>query len=320
MKILVVGGAGFIGHNVALKLEEQGHQVVILDNMSTYGLTNRTEHTELVEHRLSKFHGRIYTYNIAEFGDVRHVYKAFHPEVVIHLGSFPRAKIVNKDPVMARYTMIDGVENLLNCARDSVRRFIYISSSMIYGDFDGGIGEDAAPKPGSIYASYKLSGELLTKYFADKYGFEYTIVRPSAVYGPKDVEDRVVAKFFMNALRGNPLCVHGVEERLDFSYVDDVANGIVLAALHPNAADETFNMTYGEDETIHDAAVKIARLVLPVGKGIIKIEPPNPLMPSRGYLDISKAKRLLNYNPQYDIDRGFKEYYAWIRDWYEHRS
>jgi nucleoside-diphosphate-sugar epimerase len=313
MRIMVVGGAGFIGHNVVQQLEELGHHVVVVDNWTTYGILEPTAHMKLIDERMSLFNGAIMCpWDISNREKILASVDRHRPEVIIHLASFPRAKIVNSDPLSARSTMIDGLEHLLTGAKESkVKRFVYISSSMVYGDFEGGVTEDAPCKPGSIYAAYKHAGELLTKHFAEKYNMEYSIVRPSAVYGPRDVEDRVVSKFFMNALHDKPLNVNGVNEKLDFSYVDDVARGIVLAATHVLAADETFNITRGEEDTILRAAELVRTIV---GKGKINVRERDMSMPSRGYLSTEKAYRLLNYEPRTNIEQGFPLYYEWIQN------
>jgi len=188
-----------------------------------------------------------------------------------------------------------------------------ISSSMVYGDFEGGVIESAVCKPGNIYASFKLAGEQITKQYAKQHKFDYTIIRPSAVYGPRDVEDRVVSKFLLNAIADKELAVHGEQEKLDFSYVEDVANGIAAAGLHEHGANETFNITYGQDEFISDAAHIMTTIV---NKGRIRIYNRNLEMPSRGYLSISKAETMLDYWPAVSIDDGFKIYYDWAKKYY----
>jgi nucleoside-diphosphate-sugar epimerase len=311
MKILVVGGAGFIGHNVVSMLEDEGHSCAILDNCTDYGILDRKQHDLLIAERMERVNAELHRGSIEDKGDVLRVFAKFQPDVVMHLASFPRAKIVNTNPLWGREVMIDGTENLLEAAAlYDVKRFMYVSSSMVYGDFDGGIKETGDKKPGSLYATYKLAGEQLTQWFAEKAGFEWSVVRPSAVYGPRDVEDRVVSKFFANAMNNGTLNVNGIDERLDFSHVSDVARGMCLAATHPAAANEAFNITRGEDETILTAATIIQGMV---GKGEVLIRERDMSMPSRGFLSVNKASRLLGYKPMVNIQEGFQDYYDWIK-------
>ena len=311
MKILVVGGAGFIGHNVVSMLEDEGHSCAILDNCTDYGILDRAEHDKLIAERMERVSAELHRGSIEDKGDVLRVFAKFQPDVVMHLASFPRAKIVNTNPLWGREVMIDGTENLLEAATlYNVKRFMYVSSSMVYGDFDGGIKETGDKKPGSLYATYKLAGEQLTQWFAEKAGFEWSVVRPSAVYGPRDVEDRVVSKFFARAVRGEQLHVNGENERLDFSHVSDVARGMILAATHPEAANEAFNITRGEDELIRTAANIVVGMV---GQGTVNIRERDMSMPSRGFLSVTKASSRLGYRPMVNIQEGFQDYYDWIQ-------
>lgn len=313
MKILVTGGAGFIGHHVVRRLLSLGHEVIIMDNLTTYGIIEQELLDNLMEERLGGLDAKLIKTDITTHVTRTHI-DIHKPEMIIHLASFPRAKIVNSDPANGVPTMTTGLMNLLVAgARNDVKRFVYISSSMVYGDFEGGIREEAICKPGSIYASLKLAGEQITREFAKKHGFDYTIVRPSAVYGPRDVEDRVVSKFLMRARLAATLFVHGEQETLDFSYVSDVADGIVLAALKDNGANDTFNITCGQSETLAHAAHLMTAIA---NKGVVRICDRDPNMPSRGHLDIRKARCMLGYEPQILIEKGFKYYYDWAQQFY----
>jgi nucleoside-diphosphate-sugar epimerase len=309
MDILVVGGAGFIGHHVVKILKDTGHNVHVLDMLTSYDWDDTEKYNQLISARRAYADIDYICTDSIQTATLTQVY-----DVVIHLASFPRAKIVNNNPGAGADTMITGLINLLEQS-DRIGRFVYISSSMVYGDFTGGITEDADCKPGSIYASLKLAGEQITKQYAQNRGFDYTIVRPSGVYGARDVEDRVVSKFFMNAVLGHDIAVHGETEQMDFSYIDDTAQGIVLAALAPEACQQTFNISYGQAITIYSAAQYIRQIVN--NNTLIDIQERNPLMPSRGHLSIKKAKTMLGYNPVTPVHQGFKMYYQWIQDYYK---
>jgi nucleoside-diphosphate-sugar epimerase len=136
------------------------------------------------------------------------------------------------------------------------------------------------------------------------------IIRPSAVYGEWDVEDRVVSKFMTKAMRGETLKVNGPDEVLDFTYVEDTAMGIVLAATLDAANGNIYNITRSEQRqwTLKDAAelaVKIA------GQGNLEIAPRDLSFPKRGRLDITRAQRDLGYTPSVNVEEGFKRYHTW---------
>jgi nucleoside-diphosphate-sugar epimerase len=156
----------------------------------------------------------------------------------------------------------------------------------------------------------KLAGEWLVKDY-QKHGIDYTIFRPSAVYGPLDVEDRVISKFLLTAMRGGVLKVNGVNETLDFTYVDDAANGIVDAVQIASTQNKTYNITKSHSKTLLSAAELAVKLV---GKGSIEVRDKDADFPSRGALDITAARRDFDFNPKVDIEEGFEIYYNWIKN------
>jgi UDP-glucose 4-epimerase len=207
--------------------------------------------------------------------------------------------------------MSEGLLNLLDHSNTyQVRKFIYISSSMVYGDFKDDVTEDAECHPQGQYGILKLAGEWLVKDHARRTNLAYTIIRPSAVYGPLDVEDRVISKFILNAMRGIPLRVNGANETLDFTYVDDAADGIVAAALSDRTDNKTYNITKSHSHSLLDAAnlaVKVA------GQGEIIVGNRDLDFPSRGALNIDAARRDFGFDPKVDVDEGFQNYYDWLK-------
>ena len=311
MKILVTGGLGLIGHNVVHRLEKLGHDVVILDNKTTYGIIPQSELDYLIAERQKKIvTSPVYNANITS-DTVDYLCNHFKFDTIIHMASFPRQKVVNANPRMGADTMMSGLLNILESAKKyQVKRVVYISSSMVYGDFVDDVTEDAVCRPQGQYGIMKLAGEDLVKDYTRRGCFDYTILRPSAVYGPLDVEDRVVSKFMLTAMRGGVLKVNGSSETLDFTYVDDAADGVVAAALVPAAANQTFNITKSHSVSLLQAARMIIEIV---GKGSIELRDKDADFPSRGALNIDRAKQVLGYNPQVDVEEGFENYYVWFK-------
>jgi nucleoside-diphosphate-sugar epimerase len=124
-----------------------------------------------------------------------------------------------------------------------------------------------------------------------------------------DVEDRVVAKFMLTAMRGETLKVNGASETLDFTYVDDAADGIVAAALEVDAANDTYNITKSHSVSLLQAAEMVVGIV---GKGRIEVKDKDADFPSRGALNIDRARNKLGYNPQIDVEEGFQKYHEWL--------
>lgn len=311
MKILVTGGLGLIGHNVVKRLQQLGHETKIVDTRTNYGIIPQSEIDYLINKRLYKL-GNPLTYltDITDADAIDFVIHKEKPDVVIHCASFPRQKVVNANPAAGSRVMSEGLINLLESSRTAeVKRFVYISSSMVYGDFKDYVTEDAVCRPQGQYGIMKLAGEWLVKDYAAKTGMQYVILRPSAVYGPLDVEDRVIAKFMLAAMRGATLRVNGANETLDFTYVDDAADGVVAAAILPNAGNETYNITKSHSVSLLQAAEKIVHLV---GKGNIQVGERDKDFPSRGALNISRARLKLGFDPKVDVDQGFENYYSWL--------
>jgi nucleoside-diphosphate-sugar epimerase len=312
MRIVVTGGLGLIGHNVVKKLENQGHDVVVVDTRTNYGLVPQSELDYLIGERLKVIKtDRLYRIDITDVNGIDWLFEKHKPELVIHLASFPRQKVVNVNPCLGSRTMSEGLLNLLeNCKKHKVQRFFYASSSMVYGDFQDYVTEDALCRPQGQYGIMKLAGEWLVKDY-QKHGIDYTIFRPSAVYGPLDVEDRVISKFLLTAMRGGVLKVNGVNETLDFTYVDDAANGIVDAVQIETTKNKTYNITKSHSKTLLSAAELAVKLV---GKGSIEVRDKDADFPSRGALDITSARQDFNFDPKVDIEEGFKIYHEWIKN------
>lgn len=310
MKILVTGGLGLIGHNVAKLLESAGHDVVIMDNGTDYGIIPRDEMEYLASERIKELERSVlYRYDICD-GIVDQIFAQHQFDTVIHLASFPRQKVVNADPIWGSRVMSEGLLNLCEASkRHKVKRFVYISSSMVYGDFVDQVTEDYLCKPQGQYGILKLAGEHLVKDYTRRGCFDYTIIRPSAVYGPLDVEDRVISKFLLTAMRGGVLKVNGASETLDFTFVTDAAQGIVQATECDAAANKTYNITKSHSRSLLDAAQLAVKIV---GKGSIEVRGKDADFPSRGALDITAARRDFGFNPLVDVEEGFERYYQWL--------
>jgi nucleoside-diphosphate-sugar epimerase len=311
MKFLITGGLGLIGHNVTAKLEAKEHEVVIVDTQTNYGIIPQDELDYLIEERRKKIAtNRIYRIDITDQDGVDWLVRDHKPDVVIHMASFPRQKVVNANPAHGAQVMMEGLINVLESAkRHKVDRVVYISSSMVYGDFEDQVTEGSECNPIGQYGIMKLAGEQLVKDYARRCGFEYVIVRPSAVYGPLDVEDRVVAKFMLTAMRGGVLRVNGANETLDFTYVDDAADGIVAAATRIMCRNMTFNITKSHSVSLLEAAEMIVKIV---GKGTIEVRDKDADFPSRGALNIDRARTILSFDPKTDVEQGFQNYYEWL--------
>lgn len=313
MRVLVTGGCGLIGHRVVQRLICGGHTVEIIDNCTDYGIIPGDELQYLLDERMRGINVP-HHHTCITASTVNTVFKMLQPHAVIHLASFPRQKVVNANPQAGAHVMSTGLLNLLEMSvKYGVERFVYISSSMVYGDFTDDVREDAHCKPQGQYGILKLAGEWLVKDYTRRTSgaLQHTVIRPSAVYGPLDVEDRVISKFMLTALRGGVLKVNGARETLDFTYADDAAAGIVAAATTPAAANNTYNITKSHSTTLLAAAQLAVNIV---GRGTIECRDRDLDFPSRGALNIDAARRDFGFNPTVDVEQGFQRYYQWFTE------
>jgi|TARA_B110000240_G_C13485397_1_gene447158 nucleoside-diphosphate-sugar epimerase len=319
MKALVTGGLGLIGYNIVQKLAHQEIATAIVDNLSNYhGAINMKELGYLYGERLKTLHELPQKYvslnylhkDIERELDIESCFNFVKPDIVYHMACPPRQKIVGLNPALCANTMTGGLLNVLMCCvKYKVKRLVFISSSMVYGDFDDNVTEDAICNPQGEYGILKLAGEGLVKDYNRKYGLNYTIIRPSAVYGPLDLSDRVISKFLLTAMGNGELTVNGENETLDFTYVDDAATGIAQAGLSEEAENKTYNITKSHSKTLLAAAQLAVEIA---GKGSITITSKDDDFPSRGALDITAAVNDFGYNPKVDIEEGFNLYHEWL--------
>ena len=314
MKFLITGGKGFIGSKIVEMLSNDGHQVTIVDNEDTYGIMTKAQLDTLYQWRTRNWKAENILYIQGDILDRLVCLKAFshNPDIVIHLATYPRAKIVDNDPILGIPKVINTTTNLLwHAEKFSVRKFVYVSSSMVYGDFKDGTKEDASTKPKNIYGEAKLTGERLVKLFAKRDGLNYTIVRPSGVFGPGDMPDRVVSKFFDKAMTGKAITLHNGENKVDFTYRQDAARGIIMSALS-SVANVSFNITAGNATSLRTLAEKIINIT--GSDSDIEDIGNHKLYPMRGTLDISRAKDLLGYRPEFTLEQGLESYYDWLQN------
>jgi len=313
MRFIVTGGAGFIGHNVVRQLEALGHECFVLDSNTNYGFVHKAELEYLTQERKSRMKAGIHYIDLREHKQVANFFMSFAAgcDAVIHLASFPRQKVVSANPVWGSEVMSTALVNLLELTRShKIPRFVYISSSMVYGDFKDDVTEDYDCRPQGQYGIMKLMGEYLVKDYTRRACFAHTIIRPSAVYGELDVEDRVVSKFMLSALRGQVLRVNGANETLDFTYVEDAAQGIVQATLSPNAVNKTYNITKSHSTTLLEAATMAIKIA---GQGTVEVRDKDADFPSRGALSITAARTDLGFAPMVDVEEGFRRYHEWFK-------
>lgn len=322
--VALMGGAGFIGHNLALALKSAGAEPHVVDSLQVNNLgaytsgTNPDPNSELyiafIHQRLDllrKARIALHVIDIRDYHVVCRCLTAIKPDVVVHLAAIAHANRSNKDPFSTFDHSMRTLENVLDASRERHSHIVYFSSSLVYGNFDGeAVTEDRACSPLGIYGALKYGAEKLVIGYNQVFDTPYTIVRPSALYGQRCVSRRVGQAFIENALRGKALTVTGASDALDFTYIDDLVQGILLVIAKPEARNETFNITYGSARTVGELA-EMVRAHFP-GVALSNV-PRETLMPERGTLNVDKARRQLGYEPAYPLEKGFVDYIRWYK-------
>ncbi|NJD22536.1 MAG: NAD(P)-dependent oxidoreductase [Melioribacter sp.] len=313
-KILITGGLGFIGHHLAIALSKLNADALIYDNFD-HKITNPV-YQKFVDERIDMVKGTGYEIkrgDTKDFNDIKKIIEYYEPSRIVHLAAIPSAVLCNDNPSEGFDNNLTATKNILEILRSIEKKpeqFLFFSSSMVYGNFvEDTVTEESATNPIGIYGAAKLSSELLIKAYNHVFGIPYTIVRPSALYGPRCINRRITQIFIENALQGKPLYVEGDgSERLDFTNVIDVVNGIILMLSKTEAINQTFNLTYGSGRTINELA-QIVQKYFPNVK--IEYKPLDRLKPKRGTLDITRANKLLGYKSSISLESGGAEYIEW---------
>ena len=317
MKILVTGGAGFIGSNLCEFLLQEGHTVRCLDNFATGKPEN-------IIPLLEKY-PEIFQLQVGDIRSLTDCQKAVDGmEYVLHeaaLGSVPRSI---KDPITTNEVNIGGFLNMIVASRDAgIKRFIFAASSSTYGDSKTlPKVEEIIGKPLSPYAITKYVDELYADVFARTYGFEYIGLRYFNVFGrrqdPFGTYAAVIPLFVKKFMAHESPNINGDGEySRDFTYIDNVIqmNHLALTTTNPNAVNQIYNTAFGERTTLNQLVTYLKEYLSEFDPEIARIEPTHG--PNRAgdiphsLACVDKAKNLLGYNPQFSMKQGLKEAVKW---------
>jgi UDP-N-acetylglucosamine 4-epimerase len=303
-RVLVTGGAGFIGSHTVDKLLAANTQVTVLDNLHTGLMENINRYKQNRNFHFVKG-------DIRDFGLVKELVKDI--DAVLNLAAIASVQLSVENPLIANDVNVKGTLNLLKASSDSdVERFIQISSAAIYGNpHTLPVSEDFCPKPLSPYAVSKLAAEEYTNVFNIVYGLETVCLRFFNVYGPGQANSpysgviTVVANDLL-AVRSPRIFGDGNQTR-DFVFVEDVVSAIMLALSVKNAIGETFNIASGKAATISEIVQILQKLMKKTNLKPV-YEAPREGDIRQSVASIKKAERLLGYAPMFSLKDGLKEF------------
>lgn len=311
MRYVVTGGAGFIGSHIAHRLLSEGHQVAVVDNL----LTGQRSNLDV----LTPF-GSNFTFHEASITDHDALLKAFDgAEVVYHQAALPSVPRSVANPLETHHHCATGTLTVLDVARTvGVRRVVYAGSSSAYGEQPGEFkSEEMHPHPISPYGVAKLAGELYCQVFTQTYGLETVVLRYFNVFGPRQDPDSpyaaVIPLFIRAMLKGEQPTLNGDgTQSRDFTYIDNVVHGNLLAADAPDANGQVMNLATGGRIGLLELVDKINALL---GTNIApKFAPPRNGDIQHSRASIDKARELLDFSPIVSFDDGLARTLAWLRD------
>jgi UDP-glucose 4-epimerase len=307
MRVVVTGGAGFIGSELAHHLCDRGASVVVVDNL----VNGRRENLE----DLARDRCCLSVTDVRDESTLREILAGV--DVVFHLACLGVRHSIHS-PGENHEVNATATLRLLALGRKlGVKRFVYVSSSEVYGTaLWVPITEEHPPFPMTVYGASKLAGECYTRAYHRTYGFPTVVVRPFNAYGPRSHHEgdcgEVIPKFMLRCLAGLPLVIFGDgKQTRDFTYVSDTARGILEAGLSEAAVGRTINLGQGREITINQLAQLVAEVAGQPDADLV-FDTPRPGDVLRLFADTSQAQQLLGFRPIVELREGLTR----LRDWY----
>jgi UDP-glucuronate 4-epimerase len=310
-RILITGGAGFIGSHLGESLLKAGYEVVCLDNFNDYydpAIKRRNLEPLLADKHFSLIEG-----DILDAAPLSAFFEKSKIDVIVHLAARAGVRPSIKEPLLYQKVNVEGTTNLLELARKfDVKKFIFGSSSSVYGENEKvPFGEtDNVDHPISPYAATKKAGELIGYTYHHLYQLPVTCLRFFTVYGPRQRPDMAIHKFTRNIFEGKKIAMFGDgSSRRDYTFVDDIIDGITKSIQHCTSY-HIYNL--GESKTI-ELRELIKLIAHHLGREPqIEMQPEQPGDVPTTYADISKAKAEIGYNPRVGIEEGVERFVKWF--------
>ena len=305
--VLITGGAGFIGSHLADRLLDAGCNVVVLDNFDDFYEGKEANVTQ----NLGRSGYRLVRGDVLDYDMVSSLSQK--ADFIFHLAAKPGIRQSIQDPIRAHHVNVTGTINVLLAAKENkVRKIIYASSSSVYGPTDQiSMREDNPTRPTSPYAASKLAAENYCVAFSKSYNLPVTCLRYFSVYGPRGRPDQPVYRFTARILRGsNPAIFGDGSQTRDFTYISDVVEATISAAISERCTGEILNIGFGNEISIKDVAQKIISRLNKPGIEIEYYEGYDGDFP-RTLSNSEKARHILGWRPRVSFDEGLDKFLDW---------
>ena len=316
MKVIVTGSAGFIGFHLSKALLEKGDMVIGVDNLNNYYNIKLKQDRNKILAGFANYH--FYKADIAKKEKLFSIFEREKPDRVINLAAHAGVRHSLENPFVYEESNLRGFLNVLEaCRKYEVKSLIYASSSSVYGNnkkvpFSE---TDRVDEPISLYAATKKSNEEMAFTYHHLFGLNVTGLRFFTVYGPYGRPDMAYFSFADSITQGKPIQLFNKGKmKRDFTYVEDIVQGIISALAHSYPC-EIFNLGMGETQTLSDFVFEVEKnLGLNAKKELLPLQPGDVIETSA---DISKAKKLLGYNPKVNMGAGLKKFVEWYKSYYK---
>jgi UDP-glucose 4-epimerase len=305
-RVLVTGAPGFIGAHLTRRLVAEGAEVHALSpSVSSVYPRSLLD----VRHEIS-----MHEANIVDRSAMDSIAKDVQPEVIFHLGAYTHVGKSWQRIDECIQTNVQGTINVIKaCAAFGFKRFINMGTSEIYGDIDVPFTETDSVHPNSPYSVTKYAAERLCRLMYESLALPIVLCRPFNAFGPGQTPDRIIPETIVRALQGEPIKMTSGRQTREFNYVEDIADGLVRAAVTPDIEGELFNIGCGQEVAIKD----IARITLELMGDPVPLEldaiPHRPTEIWRMYCDNTRAREILKWEPKHTLEQGLEKTIAWYR-------
>jgi len=318
MKILVTGGAGFIGSEFVRQAVRKRYEIIVVDSLTYAGDMERLKEVEGAY--------KFYKINIRDYHELKKVFESEKPQIVVHFAAESHVDRSIMDPFSFIKTNVEGTLNLLELSKEYgkwLERFINISTDEVYGDLGekGMFTEESPLKPNSPYSASKAAADMLGRAYHRTYGLPIITVRPSNNYGPWQYPEKFIPVVIVKAIKDEPIPIYGTGLNVrEWLYVEDCADA-VLRIMEKGKVGEVYNVASGNERRNLEVAQKILD-ILGKPRDLITFVEDRPGHDYRYAMDWNKVKNELGWKPKTDFERGIRKTISWFLanfDWVERK-